>query len=280
MSIRPETLVGKCMTNNLWSIIKMTKIYGWQIGFNPYKMYGFFRNLPAFWREYKNLRKQAEDSPYKFPVSSIEPYLFDKHQSGGVASGHYFHQDLLVASKIYQANPDRHIDVGSRIDGFVAHVASFRKIEVADIRELQSYSENICYFQLDIMNELPEEYIECTDSLSCLHVIEHLGLGRYGDPLQWDGHIVGLKNLSKMLKKDGKFYFSTPIGPQRIVFNAHRIFSLQTLLDFLSEDFLIEDFAYVDDSGNLNKDVELNKEKINNNLGCKYGCAIFELRKK
>lgn len=254
--------------------------YGWKIGFNPYRMISFLRKLPGFRKEYKTLKKQSEKSSLHFPFAQFSLNLFDKYKSGGVVSGHYFHQDLWVASKIYQDKPKHHIDVGSRVDGFVAHVATFRKIEVADIRKLESNSENISYFQLDIMSELPEKYHECTDSLSCLHVVEHFGLGRYGDPLRWDGHVVGFKNLSKMLKSGGVFYFSTPIGPQRIEFNAHRVFAVQTLLDLFSDDFIIEEFSYVDDSGNLNTKVELREERIKENYGCKYGCGIFQLRKE
>jgi hypothetical protein len=62
--------------------------------------------------------------------------LEDFADNAGVAKGHYFHQDLLVAKYIFEAKPERHIDVGSRVDGFVAHVASFREIEVLDVRPL------------------------------------------------------------------------------------------------------------------------------------------------
>jgi len=63
--------------------------------------------------------------------------LDDRFDQSGTASGHYFHQDLLVASRIFINNPEKHVDIGSRIDGFVAHVASFREIEVFDIRSLE-----------------------------------------------------------------------------------------------------------------------------------------------
>ena len=64
----------------------------------------------------------------EFPAGRAFPCLRDRYEAGGVASGHYFHQDLLVAQWLNAANPQRHIDVGSRVDGFVAHVAAFREI--------------------------------------------------------------------------------------------------------------------------------------------------------
>jgi len=52
--------------------------------------------------------------------------LTDRFDPGGDASGHYFHQDLIVARRIFERDPRKHVDVGSRIDGFVAHLAVFR----------------------------------------------------------------------------------------------------------------------------------------------------------
>jgi len=69
--------------------------------------------------------------------------LIDYYDNAGSASGHYFHQDLLVASFIFKKNPSRHIDIASRIDGFVAHVASFRKIDVMDVRDLNELATGI-----------------------------------------------------------------------------------------------------------------------------------------
>lgn len=253
--------------------------YGGLIGINPFKAINFCRKLPQYYRDWKTLKADADEHLIPFPGIKFYPCLHDKAMRGGKASGHYFHQDLLVAQKINYHNPKRHIDVGSRIDGFVAHVASFRKIEVADIRDINSGIKNIASFKLDILKPLPENLIECTDSLSCLHVIEHFGLGRYGDKIQWDGHVRGFYNLTKILKKSGRFYISTPIGPQRIEFNAHRVFAVKTLLDLFSKDFIIENFSYVDDSGTLHKDRVLSKEQIEDNFGCNYGCGIFQLKK-
>jgi len=176
-------------------------------------------------------------------------------------------------------NPQMHYDVGSRIDGFVAHIASFRKIYVLDIRHLQSKTSNIIFEQQDFMASLKDNLRECTDSLSCLHALEHFGLGRYGDSLDYNGYLKGLDNLYWMLKPNGKLYFSVPIGKQRIEFNAHRIFSVKYLLGLFNGRYEIDNFSYVDDVGDLHENVELNQMNIENNFNCKYGCGIFEMRK-
>ena len=117
------------------------------------------------------------------------------------------------------------------------------------------------------------------DSVSSLHAIEHFGLGRYGDVVDYEGHVKGLNNISKILKKGGRFYFSVPIGPQRIEFNAHRVFSVKYLVELLEEQYIIDSFSYVNDSGDLIVDAHLTAHDIQNNFSCNYGCGIFELKK-
>jgi 2-polyprenyl-3-methyl-5-hydroxy-6-metoxy-1,4-benzoquinol methylase len=117
------------------------------------------------------------------------------------------------------------------------------------------------------------------DSISTLHVIEHFGLGRYGDPIDYYGHIKAIDNITKMLKTGGKLYFSTPIGPQRIEFNAHRVFSIEYLLNMFKESYTVDSFSFVDDIGDLFENVELEEKTIASNFDCQYGCGIFELTK-
>lgn len=232
----------------------------------------------AFYLDYLRLKRQARASGLSFPFGRFYPCLDEIDADSGSASGHYFHQDLLVASKIFQNNPYCHVDIGSRIDGFVAHVAVFREIEVVDLRPMSNSIPNITFKQADFMDDDPNLKDYC-DSASSLHAIEHFGLGRYGDRLDYNGHLKGLNNIHKMLKEGGKFYFSVPIGPQRIEFNAHRVFAVKYLINLIQAKYRIDSFSYVNDEGDLFKDVPLNQEDIENNYGCHYGCGIFELTK-
>ncbi len=84
-------------------------------------------------------------------ISHRYPIWSDYRKQAGSSGGDYFHQDLLVAQLIYENKPQKHIDVGSRIDGFVAHVAAFRKIQVLDIRPLSPLGHaNIEFIQADL----------------------------------------------------------------------------------------------------------------------------------
>ena len=239
-----------------------------------------FCGLPIYLRELRILNSQLNKTNNDFSITRKKPCFQDRNSEGGTANGHYFHQDLLVAQQVFKNNPIKHLDIGSRIDGLVAHIASFRCIDVMDIRPLRNTIPNICFIQADLMMPISASLYDAFDSISCLHALEHFGLGRYGDPIKHDGHLIGLENIARMLKMDGKFYFSTPIGPQRIEFNAHRVFSINYLLHQFDDIYKVDNFSFVDDRGDLHQNVELNPELINSNCFCNYGCGIFEMTKR
>lgn len=206
--------------------------------------------------------------------------FWERGEDAGVGAGHYFHQDLLVAREIFARAPHRHIDVGSSILGFVSHVASFREIEVLDIRPLESLTPGISFTQADVMT-LGPEWTGVTDSLSCLHALEHFGLGRYGDPIDVDGWRKGLASLTRMLEPQGRLYLSVPTGSvQRTEFNAHRVFCVPFLRDVLLSSFSIERLAFVDDMGSLHPDEDPFGAGADSSFNAQYGCSIWFLRKR
>jgi len=219
--------------------------------------------------EYKN---QARD----FPITQIQPYFTDRSSASGTATGHYFHQDLLVAQMIFESRPKKHVDIGSRVDGLIAHVASFREIEVFDIRPQDVSIRNVRFVTVDMMDEenVPTAYC---DSASSLHAIEHFGLGRYGDPIDADGHVKAIRNIHKLLGPRGIFYFSVPIGPQRTEFNAHRVFKAGYLFNLIDPWFSIENISIVDDLGRLRTNLESTDPALEK---CNFGCAVLKLMKK
>jgi len=236
--------------------------------------------LPAYFRNYRSLKRQSRTSQTSIRFGRFYPCLGDRSDESGSGASVYFQQDLAVARRVFLTQPAKHVDVGSRIDGFVAHIATFRPIEVFDIRPLTASICNVTFRQLDLMDTVPDQFLEYCDSLSCLHTIEHFGLGRYGDPIQFDGHLVGLDNLKRLLKPGGRFYFSTPIGPQRIEFDAHRVFSVAYLLELFAPHYDIERFSYINDAGRLSENVTLDPQLIQTNCGCYRGCGIFEMIKR
>jgi hypothetical protein len=229
--------------------------------------------LPKFFINYINFKSK------KGKIDKIYPIIDNFSLKKNLMSGHYFHQDLIVANKIFKKNPIRHIDIGSRVDGFVSHVASFREIETFDIRDIgRSKHSNIKINIMDFTSESADQIK--TDSLSCLHSIEHFGLGRYGDSIDPQGHIKGFNNALKLLKKDGLFYISFPISNKtRIEFNEQRVFQYSEILNWLKpfqEEYVLECFDYIDDLDNIFYDFKISDEIKNLN----YGCGIYTIRKK
>ncbi|MEI6059579.1 MAG: DUF268 domain-containing protein [Bacteroidota bacterium] len=249
-----------------------------KIGLDPLAFLYFIIGMPVFIRDLYKFRKLSPNKK-EFPIGKLYPIMMNKSSNSGTMKGAYFHHDLWAARHIYNSKPVRHVDIGSRIDGFVAHVAVFREIEVFDIRKQTSSVKNIVFKQADFM-QLPDNLTEYCDSISSMNAIEHFGLGRYSDPIDPNGHLKGIRNITTMLKPGGTFYFSVPLGKQRVEFNAHRVFDLTYLLDLFDANFTVESFSYVDDQGDFKENVELESESIRNNYGCWFGFAVLKLKKK
>ncbi len=212
-------------------------------------------------------------------VTHTLPIFTDYDDQAGSSRGHYFHQDLLVASFIHHKNPQRHIDIGSRVDGFVAHVASFRSIDVMDVRDLDGTGHaNISFIKADLMNKDSAQN-NITDSISCLHAIEHFGLGRYGDPVDPKGHIKGFNNILRMLKPGGNLYISFPIANKNEVhFNAHRVFHPRDIFTWAEDknSINLERFDYVDDAGKIQQNINIESD----NIDVVFGCGIYTFKKQ
>jgi len=123
----------------------------------------------------------------------------------------YFWQDLWAAKHIFQRRPRVHCDIGSRVDGFIAHLASFgQKVRLFDIRPMESAIDNVEFVQCDATNleNIPDGSIE---SISALCSLEHFGLGRYGDPIDPEACFKCFHSIQKKVQRGGALYLSVPI---------------------------------------------------------------------
>jgi hypothetical protein len=238
-----------------------------QVGINVLK----FKKLLYFIKYFSDLIKYKK---MHGKVDFIFPVLGEDKKKSGHITNHYFYQDLLVASYIFKNKPAKHVDIGSRIDGFIANVASFRKIEVFDLRVNKLNFKNIKFKKLNL-NNINKKLYSYADSISCLHTIEHFGLGRYGDKIDPDSYKNGFKNLIKILKVNGLLYISFPISDKnQIFFNLERRFNAKDILSW-SKELVLLNFDYIDDKNKLNLNVDLfNFKKKNITNGC--GIYIFK----
>jgi hypothetical protein len=208
-------------------LIKLHGLLSSQFGLDPRIFLRSLRGLPSYLRDWATFRRGYGGS------MRFMPCLHDRYEEGGATKSEYFWQDLLVARAIHAAKPVKHVDIGSRVDGFVAHVASFRDCEVFDVRPISTAVPGVVFRVADLTDPgtLPSTagggYC---DSLSCLHAIEHFGLGRYGDPVNPQGYQRGIANMAQLLEPGGTFYISTPIGQERVEFNANWVFDPRNIV--------------------------------------------------
>jgi hypothetical protein len=186
-------------------------------------------------------------------ISGIEPILSDyAGTEAGLASGGYFYQDIMVANHVMLSRPRRHVTFGANLTGYVGHVATFMPITVCDVRPLTEISHpNISFVQKDLGDPYFDPDGVRADSVSCLSCLHHVGLGRYGDPINPDGPFVALDNLAKMVEPGGLLYIGTVVGSEsQVIFNRGRVFRVNEILGHLSNFDLVR-FDYYQPVGNV-----------------------------
>jgi len=249
-----------------------------QAGLDPLRLLRSLAGLPIHVRNFFAFRWRMPSGRREFSWGAWMPCLGDRFETSGTARGHYFHQDLWAAQRIFKNRPRLHVDIGSRVDGFVAHVAAFRPLEVFDVRAQSARVTNVTFRQVDLAEEPFPLHAYC-DSVSCLSVVEHIGLGRYGDTPDYAGHEKAWAHLHQLLRPGGVLYFSVPMGETRIEFDAHRVFSLPYLSRWFAGKYRLRAFAYVNDAGDLIAPKSWSPAQWEKNFNCHFGCGLFELQK-
>jgi hypothetical protein len=209
-----------------------------ELGLDPLKAFKSVRYFPRYFRDLMKFIYQSKKVSFK-----LSPALNDFSAASGSADGHYFWQDLICANWIYQKHPKHHFDVGSRVDGFIAHLTVFMSVNQLDIRKLSSEVPNLIFLVGNAQKPL-HDYQLRFDSVSSLHSIEHFGLGRYGDEIDVDGHTKGLLNISDCVSPDGTFYVSFPIGEHCVEFNSQRVLHPNWPVEIL-KNFVLEEFVLI-----------------------------------
>tara|TARA_B100000242_G_C43019606_1_gene474414 strand:+ start:88 stop:861 length:774 start_codon:yes stop_codon:yes gene_type:complete len=178
----------------------------------------FYLDIFNFFRDYKNIKKDINNT--NFDIYPTHPYLFDKNDKN--LKLEYFHfQDLWAFKTLSKNSIVELVDIGSNLS-FITFASSVSKIKCIDIRPHKIILENVDFAIGNITN-LPFEN-ESINNISSLSVIEHIGLGRYGDEIDLFGMEKSAMEFTRVLKKNGNLIISFPFGKKNIIeFNAHRI---------------------------------------------------------
>ena len=221
--------------------------------------------LPRFLIDLSAFRRQAGSS-WSVRVVDTYPCLADRLPSTPF-DPHYFYQASWLARRLAETAPKIHVDVGSSVltmGVLSAHVPTV----FLDYRPLVVRQPGLTCIAGDI-SRLPFADGSIA-SLSCLHVIEHIGLGRYGDPIDPEGARIAASELQRVIRPGGTLYLSTPIGHQRVCFNAHRVFEPGTIVSWFSH-LQLTNFSYVSDDGSLHENASVGLVPQ-----FEYGCGFFE----
>ncbi len=189
------------------------------------------KKYPKFFGKYFGYNKQE-----RLEIKNIFPCLFDDTEKTGY-DRHYIYHPAWAARKLAQTKPKKHVDISSTLQ-FSTLVSAFIPVDFYDFRPAEIRLSNFNPKKADLTKlHFKDNSIE---SLSCMHTVEHIGLGRYGDPLDHEGDIKAIKELQRVLKPNGNLFFVAPVGKPKVMFNAHRIYSHEQILKYFADLKLIE----------------------------------------
>lgn len=187
--------------------------------------------------DYMRFRRNSDGTRFSLSLARAYPCIKDKTIQTGF-DRHYVYHTSWAARILSETKPTRHVDISSSL--FFAGIASaFVPIDFYDYRPAEITLSDLTSNHADIA-KLPFED-NSVPSLSCMHVIEHIGLGRYGDSIDPSGDIKAASELSRVLAPEGRLIIVVPMGAKALIeYNAHRIYSYAEALNLFPSLSLVE----------------------------------------
>lgn len=250
--------------------------------FIPLSIWRFLKRAKASFqglfilKDYLTFKKQLQISDRGFNLSfnDLWPCLHDKTEQTNYER-HYVYHLAWAARCVKKINPIRHVDIGSRLF-FCSILSAFIPTDFYDYRPSDLVLSDLGSYKGDL-TALPFKDKELA-SVSCLHTLEHIGLGRYGDPIHANGDLTAMKELSRVVAPGGNLLIVVPTGKRmRIQFNAHRIYTYGSIVSQFP-DFTLQNFAYIPDESKGEAIInDASPEDIKDDI---LGCGCFWFIKK
>jgi len=229
----------------------------------------------SFVRDFTRTRRLMAGRQPRFSMlwSDRYPCLNDKTKTTGF-DRHYIYHPAWAARILARTRPQSHVDISSTLH-FCTLVSAFIPVRFLDYRPAELRLDGLQSEAADLLR-LP--FADGgIDSLSCMHVVEHVGLGRYGDPIDPDGDLKAIAELTRVLAPGGDLLFVVPVGKSaRIMFNAHRIYTYDQIVKYFGT-LELKEFALIPDDpaqGGLFRDAPRQLADAQD-----YGCGCFWFRK-
>ncbi len=181
---------------------------------------------------------------------------------------HYVYHTAWAVRVVARLRPSKHIDISS-YTYFSTLISAFVPVEFYDYRPAEITLSNLMCGAADLCNlQFADRSVQ---SISCMHTIEHVGLGRYGDPIDPNGDKQALAELERVVAPNGSLLIVVPVGKPRIQFNAHRIYDPQMIEDFLPQ-LRLKEWAMLPDDYSLGLLDNPSRELA---LKQRYACGCF-----
>ena len=193
-------------------------------------------------RKFRTLSAPKTDKRFRVSWANRQPVLMEWTSTHGF-DRHYVYHPAWAARIVARNRPAYHVDISSTLH-FCSILSAFVPVRYYEFRAVDLGLSNLSCADGNLL-ALPFSDAS-VPSLSCLHVVEHVGLGRYGDPLRADGDQKAASELSRVLAVDGALLFVVPVGRPRVAFNAHRIYSYEQVLDLFPR-LQLQEFALIPD---------------------------------
>lgn len=245
-----------------WRLFQPVKNYFFKY---PVQIWGAYAR---FWKSWKQYKKMGGEASFRY----IVPFLSFKQEDTQTGGGHYFYQDVWALRQLAAIHPAMHYDIGSRYDGFAGQATAICPITSIDIRPPAFTLPDFHFRQGDIL-QLPFED-NSLHSLSCLHTIEHIGLGRYGDAINPKGFEEALVQLQRVVAPGGHLLLSMPVGMERTEFNGQRVLDPLTSIRRLTQMELLE-FSIVTEQNQF-----IEKADPAAYTTARYCCGLYLFRKR
>lgn len=251
-------------------IVRKIAIWGY---YTLHSIAGFIPYMLDYFLFQKN-SKSLSDRRFKVGLDELYPCLNDNTLKTPF-DAHYIYHPAWAARILAKTQPEEHVDISSSLS-FVTLISSFIKLHFYDYRPAELNLTNLSSGTVDII-ALPFADGSIS-SLSCMHVVEHIGLGRYGDPINSKGDLFAVMELKRVLKSGGDLLFVVPVGGDaKIMYNAHRIYTYDLVMKMF-HGFELMDFSLVSDAKDyVNDFISPASKKDSDN--CTYGCGCFWFRK-
>jgi SAM-dependent methyltransferase len=221
-------------------------------------------------REFEQFRQLATEAGGRLSVEWEDRYpCLDDKSAKTRFDRHYVYHTAWATRVLARTKPELHIDVSSSVY-FSALASAIVPVRQYEFRPPELQLDGLEVVQGDLMKLPLEDH--SVKSLSCMHVVEHVGLARYGDPMDADGDLKAIAELKRVLAPGGQLLFVVPAGRPRIEFNAHRIYSFEQIRELFKE-FELQEFALIPDKAETGHLVYSASPELC--AAQKYACGCF-----